>query len=136
MARASGGTIVVVRVIPPLIEYGGGLAQVPFWTEEVIDTELDDATNYLKTVAGSPMLAGINTTTEVVFGLTAPNILATAEARAADLIVICGHGRTGFTRWVLGSVAHQIVHHTQVPLLLLRKRTSIPHANTSHALSP
>ncbi len=134
MARASGGTILLVRVITPLIEYGGGLAQVPFWTEEVIDTELDDATNYLKTVAGSPMLAGINTTTEVVFGLAAPNILATAEARAADLIVICGHGRTGFTRWVLGSVAHQIVHQSQVPVLVLRKGTSMPHADAAHAL--
>lgn len=134
VARASGGTILLVRVINPLIDYGGGLSPVPLWTEEVIDTEFEDATNYLKTVASSPRLAGIATTTEVVFGLPAANILAAAEAQAADLIVMGSHGRTGFTRWVLGSVAHQLVHQSQVPVLVLREGAPLSGAGPDRPL--
>jgi nucleotide-binding universal stress UspA family protein len=134
IARASGGTLLLVEVVTPLIDYGG-LAPVPLLTEGVITTELDEAADYLKTIARSPMLAGIATTTEVVFGLAAPNILATSEARAVDLIVICSHGRTGFTRWVLGSVARQVLHQSQVPVLVLREGTAMPRADGDHPLS-
>ena len=35
--------------------------------------------------------------------------------------MLCSHGRTGFTRWVLGSVAHTLAHESTVPTLVLRE---------------
>ncbi|HEY9227653.1 MAG TPA: universal stress protein [Gemmatimonadaceae bacterium] len=40
--------------------------------------------------------------------------------RDADLIVMTSHGRTGFNRAWLGSVADAVVRHTSVPVLMLR----------------
>jgi nucleotide-binding universal stress UspA family protein len=106
-------------------------------SQEVIEMEMAEASDYLKAVAASPMLAGIVTTTEVSFGLPAPDILAAAETHGSDLIVLCSHGRTGFTRWALGSVAHTLAHQSTVPLLVLRQNEALSflsHADMAHPL--
>jgi hypothetical protein len=47
-------------------------------TEQLIKSETTAATDYLQTVATSQMLAGIQITTEALFGISAQCILATA----------------------------------------------------------
>jgi nucleotide-binding universal stress UspA family protein len=44
-------------------------------------------------------------------------IVETAESLDADLIVMGTHGRTGWRRALLGSVAEKVVHHTDRPVL-------------------
>src|SRR5262249_32655753 len=46
--------------------------------------------------------------------------------QAADLIVMCSHGHTGFKRWVLGSVAQHIARHAQTPVLIMREQGAAP----------
>jgi len=129
IARASGGSVILLQVVSPPIDYGGGLTQTPLMTEQVIETELAMSSGYLDRVTKARELAEIETTTEVMFGLPAQDILAIAESRSVDLIVMCSHGRTGFTRWVLGSVAQKIAHHCPVPVLVLREgRPLIPES--------
>ncbi len=120
IARASGGAIHFLQVLTPMVDYGG-LAPVPMVTEQSAKTEMDEATHYLTNLAMLPMLKGIPITTEVIFGMPARQILAVAESQGTNLIVLCSHGRTGFTRWAMGSVTHQLVHQTSVPVLVLRE---------------
>ncbi|WP_430232053.1 universal stress protein [Nitrosomonas communis] len=51
---------------------------------------------------------------------TANVIVAEAERWQADLIVIGTHGRTGFSRLLLGSVAEGVVRTAAIPVLLIR----------------
>lgn len=37
-----------------------------------------------------------------------------------DLIVMSTHGRSGYSRWVYGSVASRVLHSANCPLLLIR----------------
>ncbi len=111
----------IIRIVSPPIDYGGGLAEAPLLMEQVIESQMVVATNYLQRVASSPLLEGIQTTTVAAFGIPAQYILATAETQTADLIVLCSHGRTGFARWALGSVAHTLAHESTVPTLILRE---------------
>ncbi|HSD11680.1 MAG TPA: universal stress protein [Candidatus Binatia bacterium] len=53
-------------------------------------------------------------------GSPAEEILATARAWNADLIIIGSHGRTGLARIVMGSVAEQVVRHAPIPVLVVR----------------
>jgi nucleotide-binding universal stress UspA family protein len=46
-------------------------------------------------------------------------ILETAKAIDANLIVMGTHGRTGWRRALLGSVAENVVHHTDTPVLCI-----------------
>lgn len=50
-------------------------------------------------------------------------ILETADARRADLIVMATHGRSGVSRWALGSVTERILRHGTLPMLVIRSRT-------------
>lgn len=50
-------------------------------------------------------------------GDPAVEILAEAEASAADMIVMGTHGRRGFEKWLLGSVTERVVRESPVPVL-------------------
>jgi nucleotide-binding universal stress UspA family protein len=47
-------------------------------------------------------------------------ILAHAKQHKIDLIVMGTHTRTGLARFVMGSVAEGVVHHANMPVLLVR----------------
>jgi nucleotide-binding universal stress UspA family protein len=137
IARASGGTVHLVQVIGPLVDYSGGLASGFLANEEVIDAETAEATTYLHSQASLPLLKNIKTRIEVSFGQPAPSLLETVKTYGIDLLVICSHGRTGFTRWVLGSVARSLVHQCTIPLLVLRQNegnTALFQANPAYPL--
>ena len=119
IARATDGSMLLVQVVNQPIDYSGGWA--PLVAGEIIEVEMDGATDYLKAVAASQILAGIETRTEVSLGMPAQYLIAVTEAHESDLVVLCSHGRTGLTRWALGSVAHSLVHQSAVPVLVLRQ---------------
>jgi nucleotide-binding universal stress UspA family protein len=123
IARATGGSLLLVQVVPQPIDYSGGWA--PIVAGEMIEVEMDGATDYLKAMAASQLLAGIETRTEVSLGMAAQYLIAVTEEHEVDLVVLCSHGRTGFTRWALGSVAHSLVHQSAVPVLVLRQEEAL-----------
>ena len=121
IARASGSTVFLVQIVSPVVDYSGGMAPVPFVSEEVITAQMATATEYLKHLADSETLAGIPTSTDVSFAQPAQSLLDAIQSSRIDLIVLCSHGRTGLSRWVLGSVAHALVHQSSAPLFVLRR---------------
>ncbi len=54
------------------------------------------------------------------------SICTYAQAHDVDLIALTTHGRTGFSRAWLGSVADGIVRHSVIPVLLLRPHVPGP----------
>jgi nucleotide-binding universal stress UspA family protein len=52
-------------------------------------------------------------------GAVADQIVHRAADRAADLIVLGTHGWSGLTRWMLGSVAHQVIQAAPCAVLTL-----------------
>lgn len=128
IARSTGGSIHLVRVVNPLRDYSIGWAPCTMITEQMMDEEISEANAYVKTMAASPLLRGIETSSEVAFALgsAAQRIIEVAKAYKADLIVLCSHGRTGLSRWAMGSVAQALVHHSTFPLLVLRQSKAVP----------
>lgn len=49
----------------------------------------------------------------------APALLAEAERLDADLICLATHARTGLSKLVLGSAAHEVLHQAGRPVLLV-----------------
>lgn len=58
--------------------------------------------------------------TELVIGQPADAVVDYAAANAVDRIVVGSHGRTGFSRVLLGSVAEQIARQAPVPVTIVR----------------
>lgn len=47
-------------------------------------------------------------------------VVDTADKEKADLIVMSSHGRTGFARFMLGSVAEKVVRLCHTPIYILK----------------
>lgn len=58
--------------------------------------------------------------TMVVYGNPVQQLAELAPFEKADLIVMTTHGRSGFSRLVMGSVAGQLLHRSPVPIMLIR----------------
>jgi len=68
--------------------------------------------------------AGIDPTTAVEFGGSIPGVVRSyVTDNDVDLVVVGTHGRTGFDRYVLGSVAEALVRTAPVPVLTVRGAT-------------
>ena len=52
----------------------------------------------------------------------AEGVLAVANEQEVDMIVIASHGRTGMTRWLLGSVADKVARSADVPVVMVPAR--------------
>jgi len=50
-------------------------------------------------------------------------ILDFAERQGVDLIVLSSHGRTGLARFLLGSIAEQVVRNANCPVLTYKQPT-------------
>lgn len=58
--------------------------------------------------------------TSAVVGAPVPKIIDYADNKAIDLILVSSHGRTGFNRMLIGSVAEKLVRGAPCSVLVLR----------------
>jgi len=70
-------------------------------------------------------LAGIQGQDIVRTGEPADGILQAALVFNVDLIVMSTHVRTGFARWLLGSVSETVLKRSQLPVLLVRRGNAV-----------
>jgi nucleotide-binding universal stress UspA family protein len=129
IARASGGSIILLRVVSLPVEYGYWNYSLPTGTMNLgglADVDIANATDYLKGIASSSDLAGVNTSIEVHSGPAAMVIFNATQSQHIDLIVMSSHGDTGLKRWVLGSVSQKVARHSSVPVLVLRRSQETP----------
>jgi len=63
---------------------------------------------------------GIKVTFETTTGDPASEIIDYANGNGCDMIIVCTHGMNPTRRFLIGSVANKVVHHAQVPVLVMR----------------
>jgi nucleotide-binding universal stress UspA family protein len=87
--------------------------------QNVVAAEQRNSMNYLEKIAAS--FANLGATNCVVeIGKPAEVIVDRAARDARSLIAMTTHGRSGFNRWLLGSIADKVLHAAANPLLLVR----------------
>ena len=57
---------------------------------------------------------------DVLVGEPSAEIIDYAQDHKISLIIIPSHGRTGFNRFLMGSVAERVIRHCHCPVLVLR----------------
>jgi nucleotide-binding universal stress UspA family protein len=126
IAQSSGGSVILLQIATIPIELESEKKPAEIYSQEIYAKATASTASYLEGVAKSSVLAGTKTETEVVTGNVAPSILSAIQSLQADLVVMSSHGYTGFKRWALGSVAHKLVPHSHVPVLVLRDGGPVP----------
>lgn len=123
LARQRGLPLTLAQVVA-YPSFGGGA-----WPEEtmslevyeqVLEAEDETARTYLEGVGQRLAETGLHVETVVRHGSPSVALLDLADELNAEAIVIASHGHGGFKRFVLGSVAMQLVSHTSVPVLVVR----------------
>lgn len=120
LVRAVGADEVLVTARTTQTNAGSGVPssdQHDAYEQARLQTERD-AASYLETKAGGPRDAGLSTEVEVLKGTPAFVLLWLIEAD--DVVVMTTHGRGGYRRWMIGSVAEKLVREAAGPVLLVR----------------
>lgn len=86
-----------------------------------IDRATEDSKRIAEEVAERLRSAGRAVEIEVRQGDAASEIIAAAEQRQADVVVLGSRGRSGLTRMMLGSVARNVLSGTDASVLIVRE---------------
>jgi len=111
--------VVLLRVIEPLpqTEDIGGVTTED-WYRDAQAKARAETEKYVSQVADKLKKEGIAAKGIVVLGRAADEILDYVTKNQMDLIIMGTHGRSGVSRWVIGSVADKIIRHSPVPVLV------------------
>ena len=123
--------VVFVRVVNPVHLPASVPARGEFGFSEKERRELEKqhkqtAETYLKHIVANTRFEGAVLSYEVVVGKVAESLAHWAEKNEVDLIVIASHGRSGVSRWVMGSVADRVLRSACVPVLMIRAPGCVP----------
>jgi nucleotide-binding universal stress UspA family protein len=119
LATNSGALISLLQVVSPPGTVEASLLGGPDW-RKFVKAMHDAGEDYLKNIAARLSGKEIKSTYEVITGDPADKIVEYANDKKANLIAMSTHGRTGLTRWVLGSIADKVLHGARIPILLVR----------------
>jgi nucleotide-binding universal stress UspA family protein len=117
LARDSGAEVVLFHVVEdvPIVPHGAPLAP-PLHAPDV-PQQMEKAREILSDHA-KKLGDGLTVSFDVV---SAQNVGEAVAKHAAengfDLVALSTHGRTGFRRMIMGSVAEQVLRHSKVPVL-------------------
>jgi nucleotide-binding universal stress UspA family protein len=81
---------------------------------------IDQARRYVRRMTFQFVMEGIRAQGSVRVGAPALTILDMIRAERITMVALSTHGRTGFTRWLLGSVAESVLRESPVPVLVVR----------------
>jgi nucleotide-binding universal stress UspA family protein len=118
IARATGAEIYALYVVST--EHAGTARTVMGWTEafeEYLANKGGAATGYVENLGKE---AGVKVEPVYLRGSPAEKILEYAEESNIDLIVMGTQGLTGIQRFLIGSVAENVLRHSKVPVMIVR----------------
>ncbi len=119
IAEATGARVHAVHVVDV-----GSLAVSPEYTAprdvlEQLETVGEDATEQVATRARE---RGLEAVTHVRDGFPARDLLVYAEEEGIDLVAMGTAGRTGVSRYLLGSTTERVIRHAEMPVLAVNAR--------------
>lgn len=124
LARSLGASVTLARIVP----FPGGIyfgsPYAPMVAPDTFDQAMEEARaaarGYLDSVADRLRHAGVSVETVERGGEPAGRLLSLMDEKKYDLVVAATHGRTGFRRWAIGSVAERLIESSHTPVLLVR----------------
>jgi nucleotide-binding universal stress UspA family protein len=120
LAKAFGSSVTAIYVIDPYPFSGLG-SDFAYGQSEYLSAAATEAKEATRAAQNVLEQAGVSVNTSVVEAHSAwRGILETATSVGADLIVMGSHGRRGFEKMVLGSVAQRVLSHSSLPVFVVR----------------
>jgi len=120
LAKVFDAEIILFQVVPFMPIYGSPELVTPLIVDE---KQKEAAEKYLANLGEELKKSGFRAAATVRTGQqVAVEIIDFAKEVGVDLIIMCTHGRSGISRWVMGSVALKVVTRAETPILLIRSK--------------
>lgn len=94
---------------------------VPLYQQELLKSAESD----LSQVVEEKVPTNIEISSEVKIGSPAEVIIEFAREKNVDIIIMATHGRTGISRFMIGSVAEKTIRQSTIPLLVIPAASGI-----------
>jgi nucleotide-binding universal stress UspA family protein len=85
----------------------------------IVNDMLANARKYIDHLADNLRLSGYSVKTVVKAGEPAACIIEEAQERKVDAIVMSTHGRSGFSKWLFGSVTQKVLSIMPCPVVVV-----------------
>jgi nucleotide-binding universal stress UspA family protein len=120
LAKTFDAEIILFQVVPFMPIYGSPELVTPLIVDE---KQKEAAEKYLLNLGDELKKRGLRAAATVRTGQqVAVEIIDFAKESGVDLIIMCTHGRSGISRWVMGSVALKVLTRAETPILLIRSK--------------
>jgi nucleotide-binding universal stress UspA family protein len=138
-ARWYGARLTILHVVPTFdpITVGPGSLTGPL--QMVMPMSRVEVLDEMRGITASAGIGSIHANLSAHHGDPARNIVDQALAIDADLVVMGTHGRSGFERLLIGSVAEKVLRKAPCPVLLVPPHvtaTAHPDVSFKHILCP
>ena len=120
LAKADRAELVLAHVLAPLTPIMADGYVSPKVYEDMDAAARTYGRKRLGALVTRAKRAGVRATGLLLAGLPHEQIARAARSRKADLVVVGTHGRTGFSRLFLGSVASRVLAVSPCPVLTVR----------------
>lgn len=121
LARELQCPVELMRVFDPVPEQYADPAH-GLYIDQLATSFREQAEHSLEVYLASLQDLGFEVSTSAFEGHAATEIVENARRGPETLIAMSTHGRSGVSRWVLGSVTDKVLHATTCSLLILRAR--------------
>jgi len=122
-AKEHRAELLLVHVLANIIPMVGDGYISPQVFGDMVKASRTHAQRRLDALIAAAKKAGVRARGLILEGVAWEQLVRTARARKADLIVMGTHGRTGLARLFLGSVAERVVGSAPCPVLTVRAKT-------------
>ena len=109
IAKRNSAKLTVIAVVPADIAMPTDIDFAAIQREKLADQEMQVAEKNARAVKDAAQKAGVDAQAFVMSGKPADAIMEIAKDKAADLVVVGSHGRTGLDRLLMGSVAERVI---------------------------
>ncbi len=120
LAKQYGAHLDLLQVVEPYVMFGQPEYAIVESTT-VIQQLHDDAAGHVHELAKKYERFGVTVKELTPEGSAAAVILDTIPKESIDLVVMGTHGRSGFDRFVVGSVTEKVMRKANCPVLIIRK---------------
>ena len=120
VAKTNGATLELLHVMTPILPMPGDGYISPRTYDELTAAATESARKKMQGLVKAARAAGVKAKSTIATGGPADRIVRAARTKRADLIVMGTHGRTGVSRFLLGSVASRVIATSPCPVLTVR----------------
>jgi nucleotide-binding universal stress UspA family protein len=93
----------------------------PYWEsiQEAFQKHGQQAVNHVKDLG---KIKGVNVESVLLEGNPSDELIRYAEENKMDIVIMGTLGKSGIDRFLLGSVTENLLHHSKVPVMVVKEK--------------